>query len=573
MLHRVGLAVSIALTLTCLFATAAAADPYRWRAYPNGDRAVAFDHADDWLLLAADAPSPAAIENVMAKVVPDATLARVLPLVGPRTAIEVSGSSYKALRRLGEALVAERVATRFWPVIRRGPGIGFFDERLAVAVRDDGVLKQFASVGVKVLAPTRLEGVWAAEAIDGDGIGAAWALSSLPGVRWAEPDMIRDAVPAALLRDPQIGDQWHLESDDDVGDIDVGAAWDITTGDLDVVVGIFDNGFDRDHPDLAPNIIGGFDAVDNDDDPEAECESDQDGLGPAATCPADRPYRQSHGTAVAGVSAARGDNGVNGSGVCPRCSLYLVRLLGEESFRSLTNAQAFARAEAEGVWVINNSWGPNLTRFIPLSIAERETLNRITTEGRGGKGVVIVFAAGNDLAPADSNPYTAHPFVITVSASSRRDDFACYSNYGQVVSIAAPSQGCFDDEPGIATTDYVGAEGYDPTDFTRGFSGTSAASPVAAGLAGLVLAANPELTAQQVKLVLEASADKIRADKHDWQASLGVDLAAEFDYDENGFSPGFGYGRINAGRAVALAIDLPDNVAGICDDSCPRCVE
>jgi MYXO-CTERM domain-containing protein len=251
-----------------------------------------------------------------------------------------------------------------------------------------------------------------------------------------------------------------------------------------------------------------------------------------------------------------------------------VRLLGSGGgLRSLSNSVAFQRAADEGVAVINNSWGPGLTRFFPLSQSERETFQRITTEGRDGKGVVLVFAAGNDyFTPATANPYAANPGVITVAASTRKDDFACYSNYGDVIAVAAPSQGCFDGEPGIATTDYQGNEGYGVGPFTTGFSGTSAASPVVAGLAGLVLSANPNLTAQQVRLILQASADKIIADKNPWEQQLGVDLVQEFAYDEHGFSKGFGYGRINAARAVAMALDGPPTAEAVCGDGCAHCV-
>lgn len=571
-------AAILAALAAALFAAPAAASPYDWRSYPNGDRIVAADLADDWLLLAADRPDPNTIEaihNVLGKVDPRATLARVRPMVPGRVGLEIAGVDAEILRDVGEALVRAGLATAYWPAFARETGRGFFDDRLAIRVTSDAALKQLPALGVRVLAPSALDGVWWAAAEDGDAIGAAWALRDRPGIVWAEPDLIRDAVPLALTDDPRIAEQWHLGSPDGAGSIDAAGAWEITKGSPEIVVAIFDNGFDTDHPDLADNYVGGFDAVSNDDDPSAECEASYDGQGPAGTCPEDRPFRQSHGTAVAGVAVGRGDNQLLGAGVCPLCSLYTVRMLGEGSFRSLSNAETFQRAADDGVDVINNSWGPSITRFFPLGVAEREVFADITTRGREGKGVVLLFAAGNDFfTPATANPYATDPGVITVAASTRVDDFACYSNYGEVIAIAAPSQGCFDDEPGIATTDYAGPEGYSVGDFTNGFGGTSAASPVAAGLAGLILSANPELTAQQVRLVMQVSADRIRADKHDWRQLLGgdVDLAAEFDYDENGFSRGFGYGRINAARAVQAAL-APPLAGGSCAEGCARCVD
>lgn len=562
------------LALALVVAPAAQAAPYDWRSYPNGGREVMFELSPAWLLLDRGAPDVAAVESVLGKVAPAAVLARVQPLLADRAAIEVVGLDAEGLRGLGAALVEAGVVGATWPVAARERGVGFFDDHLIVALEAGPDAARFEKLGVRLVAPAGIPGLWSAVAVDGDGIGATFRLQRQPGVRFAEPDLIRDAVTFDLPDDPQLGQQWHLENPDGTGDIDAEAAWGITSGDPATIVGIVDTGFDMDHPDLVANIVGGFDALSNDDDPEAGCGSSPDGAGPAGSCPQDRPFRESHGTAVAGVVAARGNNALLGAGVCPDCSLYPVRFIGSGGFRSLTTATTFSRAAEAGAAVINNSWGPSLTRFFPLAQAERETFDRITLEGRGGLGVVLVFAAGNDFfTPATANPYASHPGVITVAASTRIDDFACYSNYGSVIAVAGPSQGCFDGESGIGTTDYAGPEGYSANDFTRGFSGTSAASPVVAGAAALVLSANPQLTAQQVRLILQRTADKIRADKNPWQQQLGVDLAAEFDYDENGFSPGFGYGRINAGRAVALAIDLPDNVAGICDDSCPRCVE
>lgn len=570
------LAALISASFAVLLATpAVAGSPYQWRAYPNGDRTIAYGHSSEWLLLAIDgAPAVAPLEHVLGKAAPAAVLVDVREMVPGRLAVRVGGLDVGTLAAVGQALVEAGVAAAAWPAATRETGVGFFDDRLAIAFREAPRPGDLVKAGVVLIEPTPLPGVWSARAIDGDAVGAAWALKGNPAIRWAEPDLIRDIDTYDLPDDPRVGEQWHLTPAGGSGSINAEAAWAITSGDPQVVMGIFDTGYDMDHPDLLPNIVGGFDAASNDGNPEAECGAQPDGAGPAGSCPANAPFRESHGTAVAGVVAARGNNTLLGTGVCPDCSLFPVRLLGGSGFRSLSNAAAFQRAADEGVWVINNSWGPGLTRFFPLSSAEEETFTRISTEGRNGLGVVLVFAAGNDyFTPANSNPYAAHPGVITVSASTQKDDFACYSNYGSVIAIAGPSRGCFDGEGGIATTDYVGNEGYDRGDFTTGFGGTSAASPVVAGVAGLVLAANPSLTAQQVRLVLQRTAAKIRADRNPWQREFGLDLAAEFDYDENGFSKGFGYGRVDAGAAVALAVAPPDLVAAVCDDACPRCFE
>jgi subtilisin family serine protease len=556
-------------------ATPADAAP-RWRAYPNGQGEVFARLSKEYLLVA---PRPElgldTLAEYVAKAAPGGALAEMRTLVRGRVVLRIRGLKDEDLVALGARLQSDGVVTGAWPALERNGGVIFSDDAVALSTETAPTTAVLEKFGLEFEGASTLPGVYRARALDGDGVGAARRARALPGVRWAEPDLIRDVKLLAIPNDPELAAQWHLENEAGVGDIDAQAAWATTTGDPSVVIGIFDTGTDLDHPDLVTNIVGGFDAADNDDDAEAECGASQDGAGPSRNCPGNAPFRESHGTAVAGLSAARGSNDLHGAGVCPDCALYPVRLIAEgNGFRSLGNAETFRRAAEAGLSVINNSWGPNLSRFFPLSEAERESFDFVTRDARDGRGVVVLFAAGNDFfTPATSNPYASYPDHMTVSASTRTDDFACYSDYGDVIAIAAPSQGCFDGESGIATTDYVGSDGYAGGDFTNGFGGTSAASPIAAGLAGLVLSANPNLTAQQVKLVMQMSADKIIADKNPWEARYGVNLAEEFAYDEHGFSQGFGYGRINAATAVRVARENPPQVAGVCDDLCPRCFE
>jgi subtilisin family serine protease len=580
---------SISFTLAAgvaLAASPAAADRWSWRAYPNGPErsaggsergGVGFQLSAEWLLVA---PAPGvdvarlAVEATALAKAPRPAEAR--HLLRDRVMLRVPGTDAAGLETLARALLVRGLAADVWPALSRATGVGFTDGFVAARLRDVVPAAAWEKAGVEFVGWTRLPGVARLRAVDGDAIRAAWALVDLPEVAWAEPDLIRHVKPLGMPDDPELGAQWHLESADDRGDIQANAAWAITTGTPETRIAIFDTGFDLDHPDLVPNLVPGFDAAGNDAIPEAGCSSSPDGAGPAQSCPGDQPYRESHGTAVAGLSAARGGNSLNGTGVCPDCSIYPVRIIADQGFRSLSTAEAFRRAGEDGVSVINNSWGPSLTRFFPLSEAEREALFFVTREARGGLGIAVLFAAGNDFfTPANANPYASYPDVITVAASTRKDDFACYSDYGTVISIAAPSQGCFDGEDGIATTDFQGAEGYSAGDFTTGFGGTSAACPVASGLAGLILSVNPGLTAQQVKVIMEATAAKIRADKNPWQQQFGIDLAAEFAYDERGFSQGFGYGRIDAAAAVALARDMPPAAGAACSDdaSCPLCLD
>ncbi|MFN3197455.1 MAG: S8 family serine peptidase [Bradymonadia bacterium] len=572
-----------------------------WRAYPNGPRQsdVAQTHSagdvgavnevgvglsKGWMLVAPAAGLDEArvarhIEEALLKENPQAVLVETSTLLEGRMRVHVEGLDAPGLYRLAMGLVSQGHLTGAWPGLTRGSGVGYVDEALAVKFVDGPPAQGLKAHGVTLVEETALPGVWRARADDQDAIGASWRLTGLPGVAWATPDLIRHVEPYALTDDPQINDQWHLENAANTGDVNAAEAWETTTGSPDVIIAIFDTGTDMDHPDLVENIVGGFDAISGDDDPSAECSNSEDGRGRAPGCPANAPYRESHGTAVSGVSAARGDNGEGGAGVCPLCSLYPVRIIGVGGGqRSLGTGEAFRRAADAGAAIINNSWGPSQTQFFPLAQPEREAFFYVTREARDGLGVALVFAAGNDFfTPAGANPYAAFPEVITVSASSRNDDFACYSNYGDVISVAGPSRGCFDGEDGIWTTDFAGEDGYAGGDYTSSFGGTSAASPVVSGVAGLVLSANPDLTAQQVRWVLESTAAKITADKNPWERLVGQDLAEFFAYDEQGFSRGFGYGRVDAAGAVLLAAQIAESevpvMAGACTDDCVECID
>jgi uncharacterized protein (TIGR03382 family) len=495
----------------------------------------------------------------------------------------VDGLDPVDLRAVAMALKSLPEVKQVHPQLKRSTGRAFTDDRLIVKARPgklDALLQDLSGrLGTKLIRTSRLKDtalVQVGPQFGHDAIFAsAWLFQNKPAdLVLAEPDLYRELAPRALTDDPMIADQWHLtRSNSDVpgqGQIFAAEAWNITMGNPAVVVSVFDTGTDVDHPDLAPNVVGGFDASSNDDDPRPECSDSYDGRDYADSCPDSRPFRESHGTSVSGTIAARGDNGIGVAGVCPMCSLLPVRLLGASSASSLTNAEAFVRAVDEGAWVINNSWGPGLSLYFPLSAAEREAFIHARLEGRDGLGTVILFAAGNDSSDVAADAYARDPEVIAVSASTNLDDWAIYSNWGNEIDVAAPSQGgAIDaDSHGIVTTDVTGDDGYSATDYNRGFGGTSAASPVAAGVAGLILSANPHLTADQVRVILTNTADKIRADQVDWVGVAGQDLEAALEYDATGHSLGFGWGRVNAHEAVLSALE-PLAQGGLCSD--PEC--
>jgi subtilisin family serine protease len=162
--------------------------------------------------------------------------------------------------------------------------------------------------------------------------------------------------------------------------------------------------------------------------------------------------------------------------------------------------------------------------------------------GRGGLGTLVFCAAGNeDGAPVGYPARDAH--ANAVGASTDRGALASYSNVGPQIAFVAPSSGGV---RGIYTTDVsypnrgfnIGSAAAGGADgrHTNDFGGTSSATPLAAGIAALVLSAKPGLTAAQVRTLIESTCDRIGS-----------------GYDATGRSPRFGHGRVNAGKAVAAA--------------------
>jgi subtilisin family serine protease len=393
-----------------------------------------------------------------------------------------------------------------------------------------------------------------------------------PEVLMAEPNIAVPQEPHYRPRDPFYPKQWYLNhtggSELATGShIDVEKAWDITRGNRSVVVAIADDAVDLNHPDFqgTGKIVAPKDF------------KDQDFL------PLPGSSDESHGTACAGVAVAE-ENGIGIAGVAPGCALMPIRTTG--FLEDETIDQLFDWAIANNASVISCSWGPAAVYF-PLSLRQRAALTRAATEGRQGKGCVIVFAAGNANRPVSgtifergwpnnllSGPtnwlggFTIHPDVITVSACTSLGKKSAYSNWGTNVSVCAPSNnappGMWFEQTGyiytapevtvplsglgIFTDDLVGAPGYESDNFVRNFGGTSSACPVVAGVAALVISANPDLTAQDVKRLLQDTADKI-VDR-DADPQLGMRLGT---YDTNGQSQWFGYGKVNAFKAVQSA--------------------
>ncbi len=382
----------------------------------------------------------------------------------------------------------------------------------------------------------------------------ALSLLNRDDVEYCHPEVVRKRGLRAIA--PQ---QWHLKTTTISGitisaSSNVESAHQISQGES-ITIAIIDDGIDIEHVEFSSSgkVVAPRDATQNSNDPR----------------PKDPGYTEDHGTACAGVSCADGNYGA--SGVAPRAKLMPIRLAS--GLGSHQEANAFKWAADNGADVISCSWGPedgawfepsdprhNRKVFLPADT--KVAIDYATTQGRGGKGCVVLFAAGNGNESVDNDGYASYERVIAVAACNDQGKRSVYSDFGNAVWCAFPSSD-FGHRPsshpeplttGIWTTDRTGNLGYnsgspangDATgNYTNSFGGTSSSCPGAAGVAALVLAINPNLRWQEVKDIFKRSCDKI-------DPSGGL-------YDTNGWSKFYGYGRLNAQTAVTLAQPQPQN--------------
>ncbi len=338
--------------------------------------------------------------------------------------------------------------------------------------------------------------------------------------------------------------QWHLaRTTIDNKAIDassnVAAAWPLSQGN-GITIAVIDDGFDLEHEEFSSpgKIIAPRDATQDTNNP--------------------RPGRRdNHGTACAGVAC--GDGRFGATGVAPKAKLMPIRLAS--GLGSIAEAEAFAWAARQGADIISCSWGPPdgawfdpddplHNRVVPLPDSTRLAMEFALEQGRDGKGCVICWAAGNGNELADNDGYASFEKVIAVAACNDMGTRSAYSDFGNAIWCAFPSN---NGEPsltnGIWTADRSGNGGYnwgsprlgdEAGNYTNSFGGTSSACPGVAGVAALILARNPQLRWEQVKDVIKQSCDRIDE--------------ANGKYNDQGHSQFYGYGRINALKAVELAI-------------------
>ncbi len=376
-------------------------------------------------------------------------------------------------------------------------------------------------------------------------------ISRHPAVKYAEPNYIYKAI--GTPDDPRYPEMWGLNNTGQDGgtadaDVDAPEAWDITTGDSDVVIAVIDTGVDYNHEDLSANMwvnpgeiagngidddgngvvddIHGFSALNDNGDP-------MDGNG--------------HGTHVAGTIGADGNNGVGVVGVNWDVSIIGCQFLNAGGSGSLADAVECIDYITDlkvnrgiDVRATNNSWGGG---------GFSQTL-KDSIEAGGDAGIMFVAAAGNGASDRDQNPGYPGSYdsaaIVAVASTDRNDAMSSFSDYGLVsVDLGAPGSAILSSTPGNAYSV---------------FSGTSMASPHVAGAAALVWSLDPSLSVAEMKALLMETGDSLPA--LDGKTASGKRLNLLSALEEADPAPGFRLSvtpsarEITAGDSTSYSFDV-----------------
>ncbi len=274
------------------------------------------------------------------------------------------------------------------------------------------------------------------------------------------------------------------------------AAWGVTTGDPSIVIAIVDTGVDDTHPDLTSKIVGEYSYVGR---------SAKDGFG--------------HGTHCAGIAAAATNNNVGIAGMCPNCSILSVKVLDDQGSGYMSDvASGITYAASHGARVISLSLGGS---------GRSETLHSALDYAIANNALPVCAMGNSGSSSNTPEPGYWHD-CLSVIATDQNGAKASFSNYGVKADVAAPGVAILSTMPTYPvtlTTSYGYRTNYDA------LSGTSMATPMVAGIAGLVLSENPSLTPTQVAGIVMASSG-----------------------DGVSWNPNLAFGVVNAYKAVLSAI-------------------
>ncbi|MET7259390.1 S8 family serine peptidase [Dyadobacter fermentans] len=334
---------------------------------------------------------------------------------------------------------------------------------------------------------------------------------------YTQPNCLRFVETAGTPNDPLYAANWGLAK------MNLPAAWDMTTGCASIKIAIIDDGVQLNHPDLVGNLLPGFDATN----------SGTNGGHVAG--------EEMHGTYCAGFAAAKGNNGIGLAGVAYNSKLIPIRSFSTSLAGDITLDQCIVSAinhavSVKGADVLSMSWGIVASSF-PTDAAITNALNTAATNGRSGKGTVLVASTGNKGQPTFRPLPGNVASVLMIGASLSNDTRWQGSNYAaKQVDVVAPGP--------LVTT--IAGSGYVNQ---TAENATSWSAATISGLAALVLSINPNLTETQVRRIIAETAEK--AGGYSYVVGNG-DTFSDLPHNNE-----MGYGRVNALKALEKAAGAP----------------
>lgn len=391
-------------------------------------------------------------------------------------------------------------------------------------------------------------------------------LKDVDGVVTVQPQRKRQL--AALPNDPQLEYQWHI--DGQYG-MQVEDAWDTRTSAEDIVVAVIDSGIDIDHADLSDNLwintgetagngidddgngyiddIYGWDFYNNDNDPDPEPNGiDDDGDGYT-------DYIVDHGTHVAGIIGAVGNNSVGVSGVAQNVQLMNLQIFDDEGDGGYSTdiANAIEYAVDNGADIINMSLGGYFS----------DSLETAAIQYANENGVVILAAAGNETTNVNNTPIYpgCYDNVLAIAATTEEGEAADFSNFGaDCVDVAAPGEYIYATYVDVNTSTTIDDYGY--------MSGTSMATPAVAGAIALLLAEDNSLTPAQVEEIIEDNSTDIGIGAKYGSGLLNIDAAlAQVESTDDGEGDSGGDSGDGGSETVTQRPSAPTSISAYTDSS------
>ncbi|MCW7460863.1 S8 family serine peptidase [Leptospira limi] len=392
-----------------------------------------------------------------------------------------------------------------------------------------------------------------------------------------------DCTFSSADTDPFYSDQWHLQNLGQFGgtpgeDARVKTVWDQGYSGNQVIVSVVDDGLNIVHEDLSANIsvtARGLNMFNNTFNPS-------------------HSYSNSfHGSAVGGVIGARGGNAIGLRGAAPCSKLVGVNILEKSTIYTSDEYRAMVN-ESGRVFISNNSWGsPDIYGWLwPSSSLWQQGINEGVTLGRGGKGTVYLWAAGNGanggtvaspvlVDNANYDGQANYYGVMAIGGIGENGKKAAYSESGANLWVVAHTQGNNTTAytTAISTTDATGVNGlnaggtsgdYTNSSYTKKFNGTSSATPLAAGVVALLLSKNPNLSWRDVRELVAYSARKNDASDTDWTTNAaGLNINHKYGFGaidaqqllvrSNSWSPIGAALKTETMSSITPGTSIPDN--------------